>query len=97
MKYDEVLKRITFDVAIKNHKGAAILDRLENIEKLISSESETIPSDVSFKIFLKYTDNTSEVITTNSNNITLVKALNKFEMYIIVLQNGFESKKTYLI
>lgn len=97
LKYDEVLKKITFDVAIKNHNGAAILDSLENIEKLISSESETIPLDVSFKIFLKYTDNTSEEIITNSNNITLVKALNKFEMYIIVLQNGFESNKTYLI
>ncbi len=97
LNYDEVLKRITFDVAIKNYSGAAILDSLENIEKLISSESETIPLGVSFKIFLKYTDNTSEEIITNSNNITLVKALNKFEMYIIVLQNGFESKKTYLI
>ena len=44
VKYDEVLKRITFDVAIKNHNGAAILDSLENIDFLVFSINKSISS-----------------------------------------------------
>lgn len=97
LNYNEILKEMRFDVSIKNHDGAAKLDSLENIEKLVSVESESVPSNLSFKIFVNYQDGSSEEIITKNNVINFNKAINKFNTYIIVKQNERESKKTYLI
>lgn len=88
-EYDYITKIAKWDITQVNKNYTANYLTLEQLEKNISSLSETtLDTNQIFQLNITYTDNTTEVINTTNNTYTFSKAIKTNNCYIYNIINN---------